>query len=179
MQTSLFCDWEVNRGNPKGQIILLLFRCAHALRALPDPWWLPGLPALAAYRLLVEWVLGVELRYKTRIGPRLRLYHAHALVVHEHTVIGADCTLRQSTTIGNKVLADGSPGACPVLGDGVDVGANSVILGAINVGDRAVIGAGSVVVKDVPAGATVAGNPARILRGGPPTEEELPMNNTN
>jgi serine acetyltransferase len=42
-----------------------------------------------------------------------------------------------------------------------------VILGAITIGEKAVIGAGSVVVKDVPAGATVAGNPARILRGGP------------
>ena len=55
------------------------------------------------------------------------------------------------------------PSACPVLGDGVDVGANSVIIGAIKIGDRAVIGAGAVVVKDVPPGAVVAGNPARVI----------------
>ena len=160
-----FCDWDANRGNPKGQLVMVFFRAAQSIRQLPDPWWLLGAPYLFGYRLLVEWVLGIELRYKTRIGARLRLFHAQALVVHENTVIGEDCTLRQSTTIGNKILPDGTSGACPVLGDGVDIGANSVILGAITVGDGAVIGAGSVVVKDVAAGAVVAGNPARDIRG--------------
>lgn len=164
--TDLFCDWEANRGNPKGQLIMLFFRLAHAIRALPAPLWLLGAPVLAAYRVFVEWFLGVELRYKTRVGPRLRLFHAQALVVHEGSVIGADCTLRQSTTIGNKTLPDGSESAGPVLGDRVDVGSNSVVLGPIKIGDRAVIGAGSVVVKDVPTGAVVAGNPARVLREG-------------
>jgi putative colanic acid biosynthesis acetyltransferase WcaB len=161
-----FCDWEANRGNPKGQIVLLLFRMAQCARSLPDPLWLLTAPYLIAYRLGVEWGLGIELRYRTKVGPRLRLYHGQALVVHEGTVIGADCTLRQSTTIGNKTLPDGSAGACPVIGDGVDIGANAVVLGAIKIGDRAVIGAGSVVVKDVPPGAVVAGNPARIIRQG-------------
>jgi putative colanic acid biosynthesis acetyltransferase WcaB len=161
-----FCDWEANRENPKGQIVLLLFRIAHWVRALPEPLWLLGAPYLVVYRLWVEWGLGIELRFRTKVGPRLRLYHGQALVVHEGTVIGADCTLRQSTTIGSKTLADGTQGACPVLGDGVDVGANAVILGAIQIGDRAVIGAGSVVVKDVPVGAVVAGNPARVIRQG-------------
>jgi putative colanic acid biosynthesis acetyltransferase WcaB len=84
--------------------------------------------------------------------------------VHEGAVLGTGCTLRQSTTIGAKQLADGTQSASPVLGEGVDVGANAVILGAVRVGDHAVIGAGAVVVKDVPAGAVVAGNPARIIR---------------
>ena len=51
--------------------------------------------------------------------------------MHEGAVIGADCTLRQATTIGSKTLPDGTVSAYPVLGDGVDVGANAVILGAI------------------------------------------------
>ena len=160
------CDWAANRGNPKGQLIMLLFRAAQTVRGLPAPWWLLGAPLLGFYDVLVHWFLGVELRYKTRIGPGLRLFHAHALVVHEDTVIGADCTLRQSTTIGNKPAADGSEGGCPVLGNRVDVGANAVILGPIRIGDGAIIGAGSVVLKDVPPGAVVAGNPARILRDG-------------
>lgn len=158
---SIFCDWEANRGNPKGRIILVLFRMAHSIRALPSPWWLIGAPYLLFYEVFVEWILGVELRFKTRVGPRLRLYHAHGLVVHEGTVIGADCTLRQSTTIGNKQLANGTPSACPVLGDRVDVGANACIIGPVKLGDGATVGAGSVVVKDVPAGAVVVGNPAR------------------
>lgn len=160
----LFCDWQANQGNIKGQLVMLAFRMAQAVRALPDPWWLLGAPILAAYRIAVEWVLGIELRYKTSVGSGLRLYHAQALVVHEGTVIGANCVLRQSTTIGNKTLADGSAGPCPVLGDGVEVGSNAVILGGITIGDRAVIGAGSVVLKDVAAGAVVAGNPAKVIR---------------
>jgi len=155
------CDWAANRGNPKGQIVLVLFRLAHQLRSLPDPWWLLGAPYLAFYRLLVEWLLGIELRCKTVVGPGLRLYHGQGLVVHERSVIGANCTLRHGTTIGNKSAEDS---ACPILGNDVDVGAQAIVLGAVRVGDGAVIGAGAVVVKDVPAGATVAGNPARIIR---------------
>ena len=158
-----FCDWEANRGNEKGQLVMLLFRVAQWVRSWPEPWWLLGTPYLALYRVGVEWVLGIELRFKTRVGPGLRLFHGQGLVVHEGAVIGAGCTLRQSTTIGNKTLADGTAGACPVLGAGVDVGANAVIIGAITIGDRAVIGAGAVVVKDVPPGAVVAGNPARVV----------------
>lgn len=159
----LFADWEANRGNLKGQLVMLFFRAAQAVRALPEPWWVLGAPVLAGYRLFVEWCLGIELRYKTRVGPGLKLFHGQALVVHEGTVIGAGCTLRQSTTIGNKTLPSGAAGPCPVIGDRVDIGANAVILGGITIGDGATIGAGAVVVKDVPAGAVVVGNPARIV----------------
>ena len=160
---AIFQDWDANRGNEKGQLVLLLFRAAQWVRGWPEPWWLLGAPVLALHRVGVEWVLGIELRFKTRVGPGLRLFHGQGLVVHEGAVIGAHCTLRQSVTIGNKTLADGTPGGCPVLGDRVDVGANAVIIGAIKIGDGAVIGAGAVVVKDVPPGAVVAGNPARVI----------------
>jgi putative colanic acid biosynthesis acetyltransferase WcaB len=160
-------DWDANAGNLKGRVVLILFRLAQEIRALPEPWWILGAPYLAFYEILVEWVLGIELRYKMKAGPGLRLYHGQGLVVHEGTVIGAGCTLRQNTTIGSKDLADGTPSACPVIGNRVDIGANVVIIGAVKVGDGAVIGAGSVVVKDVPAGAVVVGNPARIVRDGP------------
>ena len=160
---AIFQDWEANAGNPKGQLVLVLFRLAQWVRGWPDPWWLLGAPYLAFYRIAVEWVLGIELRFKTRVGPRLRLFHGQGLVVNEGTVIGADVSLRPSTTIGSKTLADGSDSGCPVLGDHVDVGANVVIIGAVKIGEGAVIGAGSVVVKDVAAGTVVAGNPARVL----------------
>ena len=159
----LTCDWEANRGNPKGQLVLLSFRIAQAIRALPSPWWMLGAPYLALHRLGVEWVLGIELRYKTAVGAGLRLYHGQALVVHERTVIGEGCTLRHSTTIGNKSAANID---CPVLGDRVDVGAHVVILGGVKIGSDAVIGAGSVVLKDVAPRDVVAGNPARSLRTG-------------
>ena len=160
----IFQDWTANRGKPKEQLVLALFRLAQWVRGWPAPWWLLGAPYLAFDRVAVEWVLGIELRFKTRVGPRLRLFHGQALVVNEGTVLGADVTLRPSTTIGSKTLADGTQSACPILGDGVDVGANVVIVGAVRIGDGAVIGAGSVVVKDVPPGTVVAGNPARVIR---------------
>lgn len=161
---SLFCDQPANRGNIKGRIVMFLFRLAAWCRALPPPVWWLTVPYLVWYELAVVWGLGIELRYRTKIGAGLGLFHGQGLVVHEGTVIGAGCVLRQNTTIGSKKLADGTMSGCPVLGDGVDVGANAVILGAVKIGDRAAIGAGSVVVEDVPRGAVVAGNPARLLR---------------
>ena len=86
------------------------------------------------------------------------------LVVNDGTRIGDGCFLRHSTTIGNKQLEGGAYSASPVLGNRVDVGANSVIIGPVRVGDDAVIGAGAVIVKDVPPYAVVVGNPARIVR---------------
>lgn len=164
---SIFCDWSANRGNLKGRLVMASFRLAAACRRLPSPLWWLTVPYLIWYELTIIWGLGIELRYKVRIGPGLALYHGCALVVNDGTVLGAGCTLRQSTTIGSKQLADGTTSACPVLGDGVDVGANAVIIGPVHIGDRAIIGAGSVVVKDVPAGAVVAGNPARLIRQRP------------
>jgi putative colanic acid biosynthesis acetyltransferase WcaB len=118
--------------------------------------WLAS-PYLFVYQLLVWWELGIELNHKAEVGPRLRLHHGYGLVVHESAVIGSDCTLRHGTTIGTRRESDD----CPVIGDRVDIGCSSVIIGRIKIGDDAKIGAGSVVLHDVPAGCTVAGNPAR------------------
>lgn len=137
--------------------MLASFRFAQKLHRWPRWIRWAGMPYLAVYQLLMYWELGIELNYKAEIGPRLRLYHGYALVIHDNAVIGADCTLRHATTIGMRKAADD----CPVIGDRVDIGSNSVVIGAINVADDATIGAGSVVVHDVSAGSTVAGNPAR------------------
>ena len=169
---SLLCDWSANRGNIKGQLVMVCFRLAHACRKLPSPWWYLTIPYLAWYELAIVWSLGIELRYKCNIGPGLALFHGQATVVHEGTIIGSNCTLRQSTTIGSKIGADGTQSACPIIGDGVDIGANAVLIGAVRIGDRAIIGAGSVVVKDIPPGAVAAGNPARIIRAAASSPSE-------
>mgnify|MGYP001481519285 CR=1 FL=1 len=157
MKDDILQDWEANRGNWKSCLALALFRAAQAVRNRPA---LIRWPVTAVYMLLVEWFLGIELNVKSRIGPGLRLYHGYGLVVHEAAVVGKNCILRHGTTLGMK----NGPDDCPVLGDNVDVGCNVVILGPVRIGDGAKIGAGSVVLHDVPAGDVVAGNPARSIR---------------
>ncbi len=158
-------DWPANpRNNPKGRCVLAAFRLAQLVRRLPTPLRILGLPYLVAYRVGVEWILGIELRWKTKIGPNLRLDHGQALVVHDHTVIGAHCTLRHSTTIGNKGSRSEGPNDSPRIGDYVDIGAHSVVIGSITIGDHVIIGAGSVVLADIPSHSVVVGNPARIIR---------------
>lgn len=159
----VFQDWNANAGNPKGRLLMVAFRLAYLLRNYHKVTFLAGAPFLILHRIFFEWFLGVELPHKTRIGRGLRLHHGVGLVVNDGAIIGRDCTLRQNTTIGNKMGADGLPSACPRLGDRVDVGSNVVIIGPVTVGDDVVIGAGSVVVKDVPANSYIAGNPAKIL----------------
>ena len=108
---------------------------------------------------IVETITGVSFTKAVEIGPGLRIHHFGNIFVHSNTKIGANCTLRQGVTLGNRTEHGGSP----VLGDNVELGAYAQVLGAIKIGDGAKIGAMSVVLQDVPPGATAVGNPARIL----------------
>lgn len=159
--TYILQDWQVNRETSlKSRFVLIMFRTSQLLGAWPLPFSLFRF----VYQILIEWILGIELPWDTQIGRNLKLQHGLALVVNHETTIGENCILRHSTTIGNKKSKDGLYSASPKIGNNVDIGSNVVILGAITVGNNAIIGAGSVVVKDVPEGAVVAGNPARIIR---------------
>jgi len=155
-------DLKANRNNPKGALVMLLFRLAHLLRRSIITFIL-FLPYFILYRVLVEWVLCIELPWKTRIGPGFRLDHGQSLVINDNTVFGSRCHVRSCTTIGNRQLPDGSYSASPVFGDEVDIGANAVIIGPVRIGHRVKIGAGAVVVKDVPDDHIAVGNPARII----------------
>ncbi|NES22062.1 MAG: serine acetyltransferase [Symploca sp. SIO3E6] len=161
----LLQDWQTNQDTSlKSRLTLLLFRSAQITGNFPKIFKIISIIYCFLYQVIIEWLLGIEIPWDTQIGSKLKLQHGHALVVNHYTIIGANCTLRHSTTIGNKKLADGSWSACPKIGDNVDIGSNVVILGPITIGNNAVIGAGSVVVKDIPAGVVVVGNPARIIR---------------
>jgi putative colanic acid biosynthesis acetyltransferase WcaB len=154
----IFQDWQVNKGNAKGRIILVLFRVANFCATRKIYYYL-GFIYLLFYKLWVELIFSIEIPWNVKIGKNLRLYHGQALVMTNKVVIGENCTLRQSTTIGNKQSGDGSFSSSPVIGNYVDVGANVCIIGPITIGDHVLIGAGSVVVKDVDANCTVTGNP--------------------
>jgi putative colanic acid biosynthesis acetyltransferase WcaB len=159
MKDGILQDWDANRGNWKSCAVLALYRAAQAVeRTRPPVRWL-GRPITALYVLVVEWFLGIEMNVQSHIGPGLHLYHGCGLVIHRAAVVGANCTLRHTTTLGAK----SGPDDCPTLGDHVDVGCHVVILGRITIGSGAKIGAGSVVLHDVAPGAIVAGNPARPM----------------
>ncbi len=169
----IFQDYRRNRGHVKIILILAFFRIvnlfARSKRSLV--WWL-GVPLMVIYRVIVEYILCVELRASTKVGPGLRIQHGYSLVVNDRTIFGKNVHLRHCTTFGCIMMPDGSQGPSPIVGDNVEFGANSVIIGGIKIGDNAKIGAGSVVVKDVPPNAVVVGNPARIIKYVDETKSE-------
>jgi serine O-acetyltransferase len=108
---------------------------------------------------IIETLTGISLPPATRIGPGLRIHHFGNIIVNPDAIIGCNCTLRQGVTIGNLI----EHGPSPVIEDDVEFGAYAQALGGIRIASRAKIGAMSVVLCDVPAGATAVGIPARII----------------
>ena len=159
----LMQDWAVNRESTKSQVIMVTFRFAHRVQETEQiPNVLRGL-LVTGYKVLTTWLLGVELPPETEVGPALRIIHPQSIVFNSGTKVGARCIVRASTTIGNVLNKDGSASASPVIGDDVEMGAGVVVIGPITIGNGARIGAGAVVIRDVPADAVAVGNPARLL----------------
>lgn len=104
---------------------------------------------------------GIEIPGNCNIGEGLRIPHCGGIVIHYNTVIGKKCEILQGVTIGNNMLRDYSEVA--TIGDNVFIGAGAKIIGKVAIGDNVTIGANSVVIKDIPSGAVVGGNPAKIL----------------
>lgn len=116
-------------------------------------------------KILVQICTGVDLPCEAVVGRRLVIEHFGGVIVSGDAVIGDDVVLRHGVTIGLKHT--GERGA-PIIGNRVDIGAGAKILGAVHIGDGAVIGANAVVLTDVPAGALAVGIPARIKRTAMP-----------
>ncbi len=110
---------------------------------------------------LSRWLTGVEIHPGAKIGRRLFIDHGMGVVIGETAEIGDDCLLYQGVVLGGTSLKKEK--RHPTLGNNVVVGAGATILGAIKVGSGAKIGSGSVVIRDVPEGATVVGIPGRVV----------------
>jgi serine O-acetyltransferase len=108
---------------------------------------------------LIETAVGVSLPKSATIGPGLRIWHFGNIFIHPEAVLGANCTLRQGVTIGNRH----TDGPVPHIGDNVEFGAYAQVLGGVRIGNNCRIGAMSVVLNDMPDGATAVGAPARII----------------
>lgn len=99
-----------------------------------------------------------EIPSRINIGQGFCLPHPIGVVINSQVSIGSDVTVLANVVIGKTEKGK------PVIGNNVYIGTNAVIIGPVMIGDNAVIGAGAVVTHDVPAGATVVGNPARIIK---------------
>ncbi|MEJ2883524.1 serine acetyltransferase [Pedobacter sp. GR22-6] len=153
-------DLSVNKGNSKGKAIVVTYRIA---RYFSQHKYLlvriVGLPFIKFYHWIFIWLMGVEIPDRTIIGPGLQVWHGTALIINANSVIGSNVLLRHSTTIGNK----GNDESCPIIGNNVDIGSNTVLIGNISIGDNVSIGAGSVVTKSIPSDSVAYGNPMKVI----------------
>ena len=135
---------------------LLAHRLAHALHRVG----VPIVPRTVA--TVVRAATGVEIHPAASIGPGLFIDHGSGVVIGETAEIGEDVTLYQGVTLGGTGFATGK--RHPTVEDNVTIGSGAKLLGPITIGHGAKIGANSVVIHDVPANATVVGNPGHPVR---------------
>lgn len=142
---------------------VVLHRVAHALW-VRQFYWLGRFVSQIA-----RWLTGIEIHPGAVLGRRVFIDHGMGVVVGETAVIGDDCTIYQGVTLGGTSLTRGAK-RHPTLESGVVVGAGAKVLGPFTVGKEARIGSNSVVVREVPAGATMVGIPARVTGQVSPTQ---------
>lgn len=140
----------------------------------------PGIRAIRAHRkahalylkghlLRARWIsqrarnkTGIEIHPGATIGQGFFIDHGDGVVIGETTVIGDNVTLYQGVTLGGTGKDTGK--RHPTIGNGVTIGSGAKVLGPITIGDNSKVGAGSIVLKDVPPNCTVVGNPGRIVQ---------------
>jgi serine O-acetyltransferase len=140
----------------QGLHAVFFHRIAHFLWNI-DLKWIARVSSMFA-----RFITGIEIHPGAKIGRRVFLDHGLGIVIGETTEIGDDCTIYQGVTLGGTSLYKGVK-RHPTLGKGVVVSAGAKVLGGFTVGDGARIGSNAVVLKEIPAGATAVGIPARIL----------------
>lgn len=135
---------------------LLLHRLAHGF------WRRRWRVAARLISHFARMITSIEIHPGARIGRRFFIDHGTGVVIGETACVGDDCTIYHGVTLGGTTWSQGK--RHPTLGNGVMVGAGAKILGALDIGDNAMVGANSVVIRDVPAGRTVVGIPAKVVR---------------
>lgn len=152
--------------NSPGLHAIWAYRLAHRM-------WQHGTGAKAGARVLMtvtRAVTGVEIHPGATIGRRFFIDHGMGVVIGETAEVGDDVMLYHAVTLGGRTLARGHK-RHPTVGDHVTIGAGARVLGNIEIGDGAQIGANSVVVKPIPAGATATGIPATVRMPETPGED--------
>jgi putative colanic acid biosynthesis acetyltransferase WcaB len=118
---------------------------------------------IGLYRITIDWIMGVDLHPSTKVGKGFSIYHGVGLVIAKNCTIGDECTVRHGVTIGRKIEKNLSRSKDPIIGNNVEFGAHSIIIGHIVIGDNCRIGAGTVVTKSLPINTTVVPQNFRVL----------------
>jgi len=158
---ALLDDWRANQGNTRGRVIVLLFRLGRMSNCFPWAIRFFLMPIRIAYSFIVRYLMCVDISLHSNIGGGLRVFHGMGLVIHPDVIIGRNCILRQGVTIGERRTGSAD---VPTIGNDVEFGCNSIVLGSIVIGDGAQIGAGAIVIKSVPKLGVAFGNASKIVR---------------
>ncbi len=131
---------------------------------LPAHWcWTHGFKWLGRFiSHLARWFTGIEIHPGAVIGERVFIDHGMGVVIGETAVVGDGCTIYHGVTLGGTGKDTGK--RHPTLGNNVLIGAGTKVLGPVYIGDNARIGAGSVVLRNLPANCTAVGVPAEVVR---------------
>lgn len=154
--------------DPAPRSVLETFLCSPGLHAVwmyrVNHWlWQHGFHLLARLKSnCARWLTGIEIHPAAKIGRRFFVDHGMGVVIGETAEIGDDVCLYQGVTLGGTENARGKK-RHPTVGNGVTIGCNANVLGSITIGEHSRIGAGSVVLQDVPANCTVVGVPGKIV----------------
>ena len=148
---------------------VLAYRIANKLRK----YNIPFIPRLISQ--FARFITGIEIHPGATIGKRFFIDHGEGVVIGETSVIGDDVLMYQQVTLGGTGKDSGK--RHPTIGNNVILGAGAKVLGNINIGDFVRIGAGSVVIEDVPQHSTVVGIPGRIVQRASIDEDGNLMHN--
>jgi serine O-acetyltransferase len=165
LRGDIACNLERDPAARSTWEVLTCYPGLHAIyiHRLARWFWLHRMPWFGRFTSHAgRWLTGIEIHPGAKIGSCVFIDHGMGVVIGETAEVGDGCTIYQGVTLGGTSLYRGEK-RHPTLGAGVVVGAGAKILGGFTVGDGARIGSNSVVVKEVPPGATVVGIPGRII----------------
>jgi len=161
--------------------VLLCYPSVHVLmfHRLAHPLWNRGWTTTARFLMHVaRFLTGIEIHPAARLGPGLFIDHGMGVVIGETAELGENVTLLQGVTLGGTSLKREK--RHPTLGDNVVVGAGAKVIGGFQIGEGSRIGAGSVVVREVPPNSVVVGVPGRVTyRDGQRVTGEIDLNQSD
>ncbi len=136
--------------------VMMMYRQAHKLYKKGHYFWARLISQCAARKT------GIEIHPGAEIGEGFFIDHGHGVIIGETTIIGNNVTLYQGVTLGGTGKEHGK--RHPTIGDNVMISAGAKVLGSFTIGENSKIGAGSVVLEEVPPNSTVVGVPGRVVK---------------